>query len=238
MEEACFEDEINYSLSFVEAFEWKCPSKQSLFTIRERHLMIFKYFDRPDLFIGLTNTETACDICKQNKFCFDAEGFYGNGELTSICPECLSSGKLINLNSFTCNGDIKALTEQLKLINPNLTGEEIQIIANQKTLELEKTTPQLITWQDWGWPCSDGDYCKFIGYGSKPLYKELAKEIPIEVFFKTSFYEPEYYNDDLWADAVPDEIINNYEDISQFGTLFYVFKSLSSNKIITMWDCD
>ena len=200
--------------------------------------MTFKYFDNPELFVGLRDTETICDTCGQNKLCFDAEAFYGSDDLTSICPECLASGKLIDLNSFTCEGDIKSLVGQLKQLNPLLTDKEIQEIAKQKTTELEKTTPHLITWQDWSWPSSDGDYCKFIGYGSKPFYTNLAKDIPVEEFFKASFYEPEFYNDDLWSDALPDKLIKDYKDSTQYGKLFYVFKSLNSDKIITTLDSD
>ena len=200
--------------------------------------MTFKYFDNPELFVGFRDTETICDTCGQSKLCFDAESFYGSEDLTSICPECLSSGKLIDIDSYTCDGDIKNLVGQLKQLNPSLANDEIQEIAEQKTIELEKTTPHLITWQDWSWPCAEGDYCKFIGYGSKPFYKNLAKDISVEEFFKASFYEPEFYNDGLWTDALPDKLIKDYKDSSQYGTLFYVFKSLNSDKIITTWDCD
>jgi len=200
--------------------------------------MTFKYFDNPELFVGFRDSETLCDTCGQSKLCFDAEAFYGSDDLTSICPECLTSGKLIDIDSFTCEGDIKNLVGQLKRLNPSLTDDKIQEIAKQKTIELVKTTPHLITWQDWSWPCSDGDYCKFIGYGSKPFYKNLANDTSVEEFFKDSFYEPEFYNDDLWTEALPDKLIKDYKDSSQYGTLFYVFKSLNSDKIITTWDCD
>jgi uncharacterized protein CbrC (UPF0167 family) len=200
--------------------------------------MTFKYFDRPDLFVGLRNIETVCDTCRQSKFCFDAEGFYGSDSLASICPECLAVGKLSNLNSFTCDGDVKKLVEQLKQLNPGLTYNAIQDIANAKTIELEKTTPNLATWQDWRWPCSEGDYCKFIGYGSKPLYRVLATDIQVEDFFKDSFYEPETFIDYLWSEDVPDKPIRNYGDSRQYSRLFYVFQSLKSDKIVTIWDCD
>ena len=199
--------------------------------------MTFKYFDKPDLFVGLRDTQSGCDTCGQNKLCFDAEGFYGSTNLTSICPECLTSGQLTNIDATTCEGDIKNLIDQLKQLNPNLTNRKIQEIAKEKTTELEKTTPNLITWQDWSWPCSHGDYCKFIGYGSKPFYKELAKHNSVEDFFKNSFYDPDLYNDDLWTESVPEEEIRSYGDSSQYGTLFYVFKSLHSDRIVTIWDC-
>ena len=199
--------------------------------------MTFKYFDKPDLFVGLRDKETICDTCEQNKFCFDAEAFYGSDDLTSICPECLVKGALIERDSFTCEGDMANLVEQLQELNPEITEEEVQKIADQKTTELEKTTPHLITWQDWSWPCLDGDYCKFIGYGSKPFYKSLANGTTVEEFFEESFYDPDSYNEDLWDD-VPGKLIKNYEDSSQYGTLFYVFKSLTSDQIVTVVDCD
>jgi uncharacterized protein CbrC (UPF0167 family) len=64
----------------------------------------------------------------------------------------------------TCDGDINELIRQLKDLNPLLTETEIDELAKLKTTELEKKTPKLITWQDWSWPCAEGDYCKFIGY--------------------------------------------------------------------------
>ncbi|EDM37870.1 hypothetical protein PBAL39_15634 [Pedobacter sp. BAL39] len=200
--------------------------------------MKFKYFESPELYVGCRETEVTCDICRQRKICFNGESFFGTQKLRSICPECLGSGKLNDLDSFTCDGDLKNLKGQLRELHPNLTDEEIHQIAGQKSFELEKTTPHLITWQDWSWPCADGDYCKFIGYGSKPLYKSLAKDITVEEFFKNSFYEPESYYDGLWTDAVPEQSIQHYEESNQYSTLFYVFKSLHSDSIITIWDCD
>lgn len=198
--------------------------------------MLFKYFDKPELFTKLRDAETTCDTCGQEKVCFDAESFCGNENLKSICPECLSNGQLKNKNVSTCNGDIEALKKQLKILNPAFTDIENETIAQQKTTELEKTTPHLITWQDWNWPCADGDYCKFIGYGSKPLYMELAENEQVELFFKNSFYDSNFYEDYLW-DELPDKSIDNYIESEQYFTLFYVFKSLNSDKIFTTWDC-
>jgi hypothetical protein len=146
-------------------------------------------------------------------------------------------GQLNDKNIFTCNGDIEELKQQLKILNPTLTKIEIESIAQQKTTELEKTTPHLVTWQDWNWPCADGEYCKFIGFGSKPLYNEIAKYENVELFFKNSFYDSNYYEEYLWEE-VPEKMILNYTESEQYFTLFYVFKSLNSDKILTIWDCD
>ena len=76
--------------------------------------MTFKYFDSPELFVGLRDTKTICDTCGQSKFCFDAEVYYGSDDLTSVCPECLAIGKLIDINSLTCDGDIKKFSYTIK----------------------------------------------------------------------------------------------------------------------------
>src|SRR6218665_1010846 len=110
-------------------------------------MVTFKYFDKPEFFVGLNDKASICNTCHELKICFDAEAFYGSEDLSSICPECLVSGKLYEKDVFTCDADIEELKGQLKWLNQNLSEEEIEAIANQKTLELTKTTPHLATWQ-------------------------------------------------------------------------------------------
>ena len=203
--------------------------------------MTFKYFDKPEIHTGLLETKITCDICGQEKICFDAEAFYGNDTINSICPDCLSSGQLVDRDIFTCDGDIKELIRQLKDLNPLLTETEVNELATLKTTELEKKTPKLVTWQDWSWPCADGDYCKFIGYGSKPFYNSLATNTTGKDIFSNSLY----YNlkddsdvDYLWDDFMPETEVTDYNESNELSTLFYVFRSLNSEKIITIWDCN
>ncbi len=203
--------------------------------------MTFKYFDRPEIFTGLRDKKTICDICRQKKLCFGAEVFLGAEEISSICPECLASGQLNDRDIFTCDGDSAELKRQLKKINPSLIDLEIDELARNKTKELEKTTPALVTWQDLSWPCADGDYCKFIGYGSLPLYNLLATETTGEELFKDSFYytlKDDSDIDYLWQEVLPKVEVKDFNDSNQLSTVFYVFKSLNSDKIITLWDCN
>ena len=202
--------------------------------------MIFKYFDSPEILTGLLNNKTRCNSCEKEEFCFDAELFYGEEKITSICPECLASGVLVDRDIYTCDGDIKELKRQLKKINPTLTEIEVEELARQKTQVLEKTTPYLVAWQEWNWPCADGDYCKFIGYGSRPFYEVLATKISSKRLFSNSFY----YNlkaksdiDYLWTEVLSEKEIKDYNESNEYGMLFYVFRSLNSDKIITIWDC-
>ena len=201
--------------------------------------MNFTYFENPELYTGLQEHITTCHFCKEEKSCFDAAAFYGEDKINAICPECLVAGRLLEIDSFTCIGDIDGLRRQLKEIHPDMSSTEIEQLILDKTSLLERTTPPLITWQDWEWPCADGDYCRFIGYGSQPLYERLATAGSGEKLFKDSFYhglEDDVEVDDLWESVLPENEIHDFQDSSEMDTLFYVFQSLTSNKIVTIMD--
>lgn len=198
----------------------------------------FKYFNRPDLYTGFLEEEVACGICGNKTTCFDASLFYGEEKLKAICPDCLANGKLYDRDISTCDGDQEELKKQLKVSLPALSDADILQLVDQKTNELEKTTPSLITWQDFNWPCLDGDYCRFIGYGSKALYHKLAGTNG-ESLFADSIWNAEEMPDavELWVE-LPDEAIRDYRESNRYSVLFYVFQSLYSERIITLWDCD
>jgi len=117
---------------------------------------------------------------------------------------------------------------------------EIESLVNQKTQELEKTTPPVITWQDWDWPCADGDYCMFLSYGSKALYNKLAEDKDGQSLFIDSVYHNlnDADADELWEDSMPAKLIKDNRDADGLSPLFYVFKSVSGDKIVTLWDMD
>jgi uncharacterized protein CbrC (UPF0167 family) len=198
----------------------------------------FKYIENPEVLIGVSKTEVHCSKCGKRKFCFDAEGFYGDHDLENICSSCLQSGALIGENAYSCDPDTAELIKQINDLKPNAGEEEITSEVKQKTQELEQRTPHLVTWQDWQWPCAEGDYCKFIGYGSKPFYQILAGTEDSEKFFGESLHHD--FNEDaeyLWNSVLPEKMVKSYADSNDYGTLFYVFKSQYSDKIITVWDC-
>ena len=57
--------------------------------------MNFTYFENPELYTGLQEHIATCHFCKEEKACFDAESFYGEDKIKSICPECLAAGRLM-----------------------------------------------------------------------------------------------------------------------------------------------
>lgn len=203
--------------------------------------MSSKYFQSPDSFAIFHDGIAQCDICGTVKRCFDASFFYGENAIDAVCTDCLSSHRLGDIDSSSCQGDIGELKRQLRFLNPSLLPAEIDRIAETKTTELEKSTPPVITWQDWDWPCADGDYCTFIGYGSQPLYDKLSPDGNGKKLFSDSIYynqDDESDTDGLWYESMPQNEIKNNDEAEARSVLFYVFKSLNSDKIITVWDTE
>ncbi len=201
--------------------------------------MKFKYFENTQKFASWLEQPTTCEFCEQEKRCLDASAFFGEAEIDAICPACLANGSLREKDIFTCEGDVEELQRQLKALHPNLPPEELLQMAEDKTDELERTTPNIITWQDWFWPCAGGDYCVFIGYGSKTFYHQLASDGDGESLFKSSIYyalKDTSDMEELWNDSLPEDAIDSYEASAEWDTLFYVFRSQDCGQIVTLWD--
>lgn len=201
--------------------------------------MLFTYFEQPEKYSPLSEEETPCDFCGIEKLCFEGELFYGTDQVAYICPECLAEGKLTGRDIFTCEGDIEELRQQLRALHPEWSDEQIESVATEKTSALEKTTPHLVSWQDWSWPCADGDYCRFIGYGSKALFASMAPGTDGVQLFKHSIYHSiadDADVDTLWDDLLPEDDIADYHESADLPILFYVFKSLHTDRIVTIWD--
>ncbi len=200
---------------------------------------VFPYFAQPERFAVFLEAETACDCCQQVKSCLDAATFYGEETIDAICLDCLASGQLKSRDIFTCEGDTAELTRQIQVLHPDWSATEVQKEVQAKTETLEKTTPKVLSWQDWVWPCADGDYCTFVGYGSKALYNRLAKDGDGDWLFQRSFYHTvkgEADMDELWEDSMPIKEIKDQVASQDYETLFYVFQSRGGGDVVTVWD--
>ncbi len=201
--------------------------------------MLFPYFVHYEQFAAFLEGETTCDCCRQTKHCLDAASFYGEETIKAICPDCLAGGELKGRDIYTCEGDITELIRQIQVLHPGWPVTQVEKLAAEKTEELEKTTPPIISWQDWPWPCADGDYCTFIGYGSKALYNRLAKDQDGAWLFQLSLYhlvKEDADADKLWEESMPDREIRDHAASQEHGTIFYVFESRPTSQIVTVWD--
>ncbi len=202
-------------------------------------MISFKYFAEPELLTELSK-DTECSLCGETTVCFPAEAQDEQGSIEAICPDCLASGKLMNRDITTVDGDMNELERQLSVLHPEMSKTEIVMLADEKKEELEKTTPPLITFEDWLWPCIDGDYCRFIGYGSRAFYDKHADKGGKNLFINSLYNkaiskaEAEY----LWDEVLSEEEIKDYEDSTIEDTVFYVFRGLHSNTFVTIIDSD
>jgi len=199
----------------------------------------FKYFKDYQLFASLSEEPGVCEICDRSTICFD-NAYYGSEDIEHLCPQCLFEQKLFGKEVFTNSGDSAALKTQLRAKFKDLPESEILARADVLTRELEQATPHLVTWQDMEWPCAEGDYARFIGFGSKPFFNSLAPDGNGKALYERSLHEDllEFYDDDEWKDKVHDKMIRDLKDSSQYSIAFYVFQSLHSDKLIVWWDCD
>ena len=156
----------------------------------------FKYFRDPDNFALRVDKISPCSICETEGLWFEAGGFYGINEIKCICHNCLSEGKLKNLEIETNQAS-------------EGTTEEIEAIIYR--------TPALPTWQDRIWPYVEGQYCVFERIASKEDF-ESEKE------FLNSFSENDKENSDLewlWK-ILPDRRIVNHLD-GNYDVSVYLF---------------
>ncbi len=201
--------------------------------------MQFKYFQQPERFAQWLAAPAKCTFCEAEKTCLDGTAFLGTDRFNAICPECLLSAKLLAQDSYTCEGDIEALKHQLQLRKPEKSTKAVSNKAGEITDLLERTTPPIFKHQNWYWPCAGGDYCSFLGYGSKGLFEFLAPDGDGEGLFKNSLYhtvEDLSDVDELWEEAMPDEPIATLVAAKAMDTLFYVFRPQQGQRVITVWD--
>jgi uncharacterized protein CbrC (UPF0167 family) len=201
--------------------------------------MQFKYFLQPERFAQWLPAPVKCAFCEAVKTCLDGAAFLGTDTFTAICPDCLLSAKLLEQDSYACEGDIEALKHQLQVRKPEKSDKAVSNKAGEITDLLERTTPPIFKHQNWFWPCAGGDYCTFLGYGSKGLYEFLAPDGDGEELFKNSLYhtvEDLSDVDELWEDDMPDEPIDSLAAAKAMDTLFYVFRPQQGLRVITVWD--
>jgi len=197
--------------------------------------MEFKYFEDFERLSFLTEYKVKCEFCEKQILCFELGS--GNDEVF-VCPQCLSEKKLYGGIISTNQGNFELLLSQIKNTFFDLTNEAQYKLAEERTKEIEQATPTLVTWQDMRWPCIDADYAKFIGYGSKPFLNSLAHDGDGKSLLEKSIHPElkEYYTDYQWEEMLLDEPINDSKESNEWSVLFYIFKSLSSEKVIIWWD--
>ncbi len=170
--------------------------------------MEFKYFRKPNSFAFRTDTPKGCSICGMQGIWFDGSGFNGTKDIECVCEQCLTSGKLKELE-----------------IETNIVRE----YGNEDADEIVFATPSLPTWQDCVWPCIDERFLVFERIASKQDFanKDEFKSAHLpEVDAITDF-------DFLW-DTLPDQQLKNYQEGGDISV--YLFSN--GDKKYWLWDAN
>lgn len=127
----------------------------------------FKYFLHPHNFSTYTSELCVCDLCGEKQTGYKGP-FYGLKQIEFVCEDCLVSGKLAEIDTYTNQGNIGALRKQLREMNLEYPKIDLEKIVRDRDAELLHRTPHVTTWQDFFWPAHCGDYCCFIKEAGKP----------------------------------------------------------------------
>jgi uncharacterized protein len=198
---------------------------------------ILRYFERPHEFSTYREEPRQCDLCGRERAGYDGGAFRGGRDVEHVCEECLATSRLEAWDLTSNEGDIRALREQLRALNPNLADEECERIARERTVELEYRTPGIVTWQDWFWPAHCGDYCSYVKEIGRPEIAQLTPDGDGLSFFTTHCPDvsDSQHARDVWESIRPDVPINAR---NAYSVGAYLFRCLVCGEAVIRWDCD
>jgi len=192
---------------------------------------LFRYFRQPHEFSTYSQESQVCDICSKNQGGYKGP-FFGKNPVKFICEECLISGKLAEIGSFTNEGDLQTLTQQIHNKQPELTAPEVERLAKIRDDELRNRTPHVITWQGFSWPVHCGDYCCFIKEAGKPEIVEIVPENIRQLIFH--FRNAKEFK--IWWKGVRSDSPKNC--LLSYSIGVYLFQCLNCQEYVFLWDCD
>jgi hypothetical protein len=169
-----------------------------------------------------------------------------------MCEKCLTNGVLKKLNCSTNIGNPKFLQQQIRILNRELSDEQIEKTANEKTNEIEYKTPKIDSFQEITWPIHCADYCCFIGNVGKEELNNLSpdgngRKFLDSVMFESSHiyekvtYEPiteysgySYDLNDIWS-YLPEHSPRKLQDPV---SCLFLFQCLTCGKYLGFTDFD
>lgn len=196
----------------------------------------FRYFEHPHAFSTYRTVPAQCNVCGQSRPGY-AGPFYGLRDVEFVCEDCLTNGRLQDLDISTNQGDMGALRLQLRERLPHLSDAEREQIAREHTAEVEHRTPHLVTWQDFFWPAHCGDYCRFIKEVGKPELSQLSPDGNGPEFFAAHARDISdlAHALEVWDTIRPDVPSNG---ATAYSVGVYLFRCLTCEEPVLLWDCD
>jgi uncharacterized protein CbrC (UPF0167 family) len=162
--------------------------------------------------------DVECSICHAQCQCFDGSGFFGSGSVQAVCPDCLSCGRLIEMDIETNEVNDR----RAEAVLGQSWNDIVNVVCHM--------TPALPTWQDNEWPLGKDDLCVFVKIADRHDFTdkdELIRSIPDDLRFGHS-------SADFWG-MLPDKKITSIAD-GNYDVSFYLFDD-NGSKVVT-WDCN
>jgi len=153
----------------------------------------------------------------------------------AFCFECVAKGRLFEVGASVVEGDVQALRKQIQRQNPSLSTTENENKVQERTKQLEGSTPAFAPWQDWLWAAHCGDYCQLITLAGQDEFNKLAVDGDGKKLFRNSLHGDlkEHTDvDSVWSRLKPD----SRGPRDKWSPLAYIFKCLSCGAILTIWD--
>ncbi|RIV26397.1 hypothetical protein D2Q93_04295 [Alicyclobacillaceae bacterium I2511] len=192
----------------------------------------YRYFRHPYQFSTYTDNLSTCELCGQYRTGYMGE-FYGLEEMEFVCEECLINGKL-GENGFTTNeGDKGSLVRQLQGFGV-LSNEEIEMLAQKCTVDLEQRTPFIPTYQHLFVPAHCGDYCCYLKQAGQSDFNELSPDGEGKRFL-SSMIDDHIDVGYLWSSMRSDSP-QNAELTTPIGV--YLFQCIHCGRYKVAWDHD
>lgn len=194
----------------------------------------FRYFALPHRFSTYHEESHQCDLCNQHRPGYGAQSF---SDIEFVCEECLAAARLADLDFATNQGDVAALRTQVRERMPQLSDTERGQMVQERTAELKYRTPHLVTWQDVLWPAHCGDYFRFIKEVGQPELADLSSDGNGPAFLAAHAHNiaGAKHAMEVWEGVRPDIPQDNRV---AYSLGMYLFRCLTCNEYVLLWDCD
>src|SRR5262249_28767887 len=194
----------------------------------------FHYFAHPHAFSNYRTAPQHCVYCGVVGSTY--RGPHVEGE-ERICEACLLSGRLTPDRPRMNAGHSALLLEQLHERMPDATPDEVQALAEARTIALSYRTPRFVSWQDHAWPAHCGDYCRYLRPVSTADLRTLAPDGDGPAFLATHAEEVSSPEEaaQLW-EAMRKTAPRSSADA--WSPECYLFRCLQCFHPIILWDRD
>jgi uncharacterized protein CbrC (UPF0167 family) len=200
----------------------------------------YRYFAAPHAFSTYTAIARRCDLCGVERPGYGGPfvgGRRGDPEIYHVCEPCLRAGELEPRNLCTNNADQRALREQLGSRHADDAIAELDALVVERTTEVERRTPLLMTWQPLLWPPHCGDYCRYVKEAGRRDLVLLAPDSDGRAFLAAhgDGIEGPDHASQIWESIRRDAPTNN---AVAYAVGVYLFRCLECGRYVILWDAN